>query len=294
MWPISLHWQRRGDLNPSQKTDGQKFHSKETLVLETMMKEELISCGSCPIKSPEKLCIKPDGKSPPVCPTKNKPELIEKSLKTYQDPEIREFARLASIQEGEGYGDKALGRDHAKPIKPRIVETIEFAQKMKYKRLGFVFCLGLQKEAKVVEKLLISGGFEVISAICKAGCIPKETIGIRDDQKIQVGQFEAMCNPILQAMILNDEKTEFNVLMGLCVGHDSLVLKYLEAPCTVLAAKDRLLGHNPLAAIYNIESYYRYLNKKPQTEQNSDTEQPNLDEPVGVKRKSRFIGEPNK
>jgi uncharacterized metal-binding protein len=47
--------------------------------------------------------------------------------------------------------------------------------------------------------------------------------------------------------------------MGLCVGHDSLFLKYSNALCTVLAAKDRLLGHNPLAAIYTIESYYRSL-----------------------------------
>ena len=31
------------------------------------------------------------------------------------------------------------------------------------------------------------------------------------------------------------------------------------APCTVLAVKDRLLGHNPLAAIYTIDSYYRSL-----------------------------------
>jgi len=31
--------------------------------------------------------------------------------------------------------------------------------------------------------------------------------------------------------------------------NESLFLKYSEAPCTVLAAKDRLLGHNPLAAI---------------------------------------------
>ena len=240
--------------------------------METMMKEELISCGSCPIKSSEKRCIKSEGKSPPACPTDRRSDLIEKSLKEYENPEIREFARQASIQEGEGYGDKAHGRDHARPVKPRIVETIEFAHKMKYKRLGFVFCLGLQKEARVVQKLLTSSGFEVISVICKAGCTAKEKIGVRDDQKIRVGQFEAMCNPILQAMIVNDEKTEFNVLMGLCVGHDSLVLKYLEAPCTVLAAKDRLLGHNPLAAIYNIESYYRYLNHKPQEEQDVNTE----------------------
>jgi uncharacterized metal-binding protein len=100
---------------------------------------------------------------------------------------------------------------------------------------------------------------EVVSVSCKAGRTPKEKIGIRDDQKIAIGCFESMCNPIMQAFVLNDSKTEFNVLMGLCVGHDSLFLKYAEAPCTVLAAKDRLLGHNPLAAIYNIDSYYRAL-----------------------------------
>ena len=55
------------------------------------------------------------------------------------------------------------------------------------------------------------------------------------------------------------EKTDFNILLGLCVGHDSLFFKYAEAPCTVLAVKDRVFGHNPLAAIYNIDSYYRYL-----------------------------------
>ena len=50
-----------------------------------------------------------------------------------------------------------------------------------------------------------------------------------------------------------------NVLLGLCVGHDSLFFKYTEAPCTVLAVKDRLLGHNPMAAVYNVDSYYRCL-----------------------------------
>jgi hypothetical protein len=34
---------------------------------------------------------------------------------------------------------------------------------------------------------------------------------------------------------------------------------YGELPSTVLAVKDRLLGHNPLAAVYQYESYYRYL-----------------------------------
>ena len=30
---------------------------------------------------------------------------------------------------------------------------------------------------------------------------------------------------------------------------------------TVLAAKDRVLGHNPLAALYNADSYYEFLKK---------------------------------
>ena len=91
------------------------------------------------------------------------------------------------------------------------------------------------------------------------GRVPKEKIGVRDDQKIRIGGFEAMCNPIAQAFLLNEAKTEFNILMGLCVGHDSLFLKYSDALCTVLAVKDRLLGHNPLAAIYTIDGYYRSL-----------------------------------
>ena len=47
--------------------------------------------------------------------------------------------------------------------------------------------------------------------------------------------------------------------LGLCVGHDSLFFRYSAAPCTVLAVKDRLLGHNPLAAVYNLDSYHRAL-----------------------------------
>jgi len=223
------------------------------------MKNELPRCACCPIEPQDRLCQKEDGKSPTYCPTLKNEEAITKSQLELKKPDLLEFARQASIQEGEGYGDKDLGYDKVKPIKPRIIQTIEFAHKMGFQRLGFVFCIGLRKEAKVVEKLFASEGFEVVSVVCKLGRTPKESIGVRDDQKIRVGSFESMCNPIAQAFVLNDEKTEFNIVMGLCVGHDSLFLKYSNAPCTVLAAKDRLLGHNPLAAIYMIDSYYRSL-----------------------------------
>jgi len=225
------------------------------------MSDELPQCGKCSIPIAERICRNEAGKGPSFCPTINRAETIERSIAAYQDPAIREMARQASIQEGEGYGDRELGYARVKPIKPRILEIIEFAQRMNYRRLGLVFCVGLRQEAKVVEKLLSSHGFEMVSVVCKAGRTPKETIGIRDEEKVAPGGFESMCNPIMQALIVNEEKTDLNVLMGLCVGHDTLFLKHATAPCTIFAVKDRLLGHNPLAAIYNIDSYYRSLKK---------------------------------
>ena len=66
----------------------------------------------------------------------------------------------------------------------------------------------------------------------------------------------------MQAKILNKEKTDMNIVMGLCVGHDSLFYKYSEALVTTLVAKDRVMGHNPAAALSTSESYYGQLNCK--------------------------------
>jgi len=225
------------------------------------MQNKLPSCAKCPFEMAERICRKKGGDAPKTCPTVTKAELIKKTLAEYENSDTREFARLASIQEGEGYADRQLGYAFVKPVKTRIVEIIEFSQKMDYNRLGLAFCAGLAREAKVVEEIFSSKGFEVVSIICKVGQIPKEKIGVLDNEKIAIGKFETMCNPILQALVLNDAKTDFNMVLGLCVGHDSLFFKYSEAPCTVLAAKDRVLGHNPLAAIYNIDSYYRSLKR---------------------------------
>ena len=143
------------------------------------------------------------------------------------------------------------------PSKTRIVEICEFAKKMGYERLGLAFCMGLAKEARLVTEIFESHGFEVVSVLCKAGRMSKTLIGLDESEMIFQGTDEAMCNPIYQARLLNHENVQFNVLLGLCVGHDSLFFKYAEAPTTVLAAKDRVTGHNPLAAIYLSESYYR-------------------------------------
>lgn len=224
------------------------------------MQNEIPNCARCPYKPSDRLCQTPEGKAPDFCPTLNMTELLERSIEEYKEaPGICEFAKQAAIQEADGYMNRDLGNDHVRASKTRIEEIMEFAGKMHYHRLGMAFCIGLRNEAKAVEKIFSARGFDVVSAACKVGRAPKELIGVDKSQQIVMGAEEAMCNPILQAMILNHEKTDFNVLIGLCVGHDSLFLKYAEAPCTVLAVKDRVLGHNPLAAVYNADSYYRCL-----------------------------------
>ena len=63
--------------------------------------------------------------------------------------------------------------------------------------------------------------------------VSKEGIGVRDGEKIYVGEHESMSNPIFQAMLLNEARTQFDVVLVLCVGHDSLF--FAEASATVLA-----------------------------------------------------------
>lgn len=217
-------------------------------------------CTKCKIK--EKICRTPQGEGPAFCPTLHKKETLQRADDEYKIPRIQRFAYEASRQEADCYINRDIKPFVLHPIKPRVQEICEFAQKMGYKKLGVAFCSGLHNEALSLTQILEAQGFEVVSVVCKVGRIPKEDIGIKEEEKVRIGEFESMCNPIAQAMILNKEKTDFNILVGLCVGHDALFLKYSKAFTTVLVAKDRLLGHNPCAALYTTNSYYARLIKK--------------------------------
>ena len=226
------------------------------------MRKKLESrCAECDIPLKERICVNPGGKGSKGCPTVTRKDLVAKADSEYNKKGIHEFARKASMQEGECYAGRDKTPYLMHPVKPRILEVCEFADKMKYKKLGLVFCGGLAKEAEAVSRILTQKGFDVISVMCKAGGVQKEKIGLKDEDKIYRGRFEAMCNPVLQALIVNDAKTEFNVLVGLCVGHDSLFFKYAKAPTTVLAVKDRVTGHNPLAAVYTSGNYYAWIDE---------------------------------
>ena len=176
----------------------------------------------------------------------NNRENIEQIIQEYKKEEIQQFHRTSAIIEHDGYCEW-----------PRLRETIEFAKRMGYKKLGIAFCNGLKKEAQILAKLLRQNGFEVESVVCKAGGIDKSYVGLTDAEKLCGGGFEAMCNPIAQAQLLNQVGTDFNIVVGLCVGHDSLFYRYADAMTTTLVAKDRALGHNPAAALYLSEGYLK-------------------------------------
>ena len=218
------------------------------------MRRMIVNCAKCtrPVCNSRAAEEGPDN-----CPQKVMPDVIKKATEKCFSPEFREFAIKASQQEGSGYIRLPHAPNSPSPVKSRVEEIMEFAGRMGYKRLGVAYCGGVQFEASMLVPILENRGFEIVSVQCKCGSVAKEELGIQDSEKVWPGNFEAMCHPIAQAEILNASKTDLNILVCLCVGHDSLFLKHSQAPCTVLAAKDRVYGHAPLMAVYQSKSYHR-------------------------------------
>lgn len=160
----------------------------------------------------------------------------EEHLALYDDDRIVRLHKAAAAIEARHYCKE-----------PRIREIILFAQELGCRKVGLAFCVGLSEEAKVVHEVLAKH-FEVASVCCKACAIKKETL---DLEKINADRDEVMCNPVGQAKLLAKAGTELNVVCGLCVGHDALFSEASEAPVTTLIAKDRVLAHNPVGAIYS-------------------------------------------
>lgn len=172
----------------------------------------------------------------------------EEELARYNE-EDKSAAHAAAIVEGRYY--KQL---------TRVEEIMEYALQRGFDKIGLAFCSGLTAEGKIFVDILRANGFKVNAIQCKNGHVGKSAISIdpADFADKDVPE-EIMCNPIGQAEKLDAAGCQLNVIMGLCVGHDTLFIQHSKAPVTVVAVKDRILGHNPLAAIYNANSYYSKL-----------------------------------
>ncbi|MBS7608387.1 MAG: DUF1847 domain-containing protein [Candidatus Bathyarchaeia archaeon] len=208
-------------------------------------------CSLVPLESVDEKAL------PSFCPMKNSMETIRSAVEKYAEENVKRIYVPATVTEKEAY---QVVRGVLMAVRPRIKELIEFARLVNAKRLGVAFCAGLQDEAARTVSFLEEAGFEVASVRCKCGAVDKTELGVSKEYKIgDPSEFEAACNPIVQAQLLNEAETDINIIVGLCVGHDMLFTMHSKAPVTTLIVKDRLLGHNPVAALYS--GYHRGIVK---------------------------------
>ena len=202
-----------------------------------------LSCVDCGVIN----CEDRDKYYPDFClTTALSDETVEKVKKLYEDEENRRVSAVSAEIENDFYLQYT-----------RLQEIIEFANRLGYHKIGIATCSGLINESRTLAKVLRKKGFEVYGAVCKIGSFDKTSVGVPEEKTEKTGI--VMCNPIMQAEVLNQAGTDLNIVMGLCVGHDSLFYKYSEALVKTLVAKDRVLTHNPCAALYQVNSYYKKI-----------------------------------
>ncbi len=121
--------------------------------------------------------------------------------------------------------------------KSRLQELINFAKNSNFKKIGIANCLSMQKYADRLLEILRENGFEVISINCKnSGLQNADLFG--DEVK------GSSCDPLSQATYLNENETDLNINVGLCLGHGIMFDKYSKAPSTTFIVKDFLTEHH--------------------------------------------------
>jgi uncharacterized metal-binding protein len=186
---------------------------------------------------------------PEYCPMKTSEKMIKSVTEKYRNDDVRRIYVPATITEKEAY-ESIRGVRMA--VRPRIKELIEFGKLINAEKMGIAFCAGMHDEAARIVAFLEKAGFAVASVRCKCGGTDKTKLEVAKEYKIgDPSRFEAACNPVLQAQLLNAAGTDINIIVGLCLGHDMLFTMNSKAPVTTLIVKDRLLGHNPAVALYS-------------------------------------------
>ncbi|HJX23333.1 MAG TPA: DUF1847 domain-containing protein [Candidatus Bathyarchaeia archaeon] len=209
-----------------------------------MAKQDTPLCAYCGIEK----CRHPEreGNFPYNCQRETHKDVLESTVREgWTDPELRKIN--AACEEVLRLGDSPNG-----PRWCRVQEVIAYARIMGYRKLGLAFCTGLMDEAKTLHKILEENGFVVISVNCMTGTVDRRELGVKGKS-----EFPWVCNPLMQAEVLNREKTELNIMVGLCLGHDILFIKRSKADVTPLVVKDRVLCHNPVGALYLHKQYFR-------------------------------------
>ena len=114
----------------------------------------------------------------------------------------------------------------------RLEEVVQLSSRMGYGRIGIGHCRSTAREARLVAEFVRGRGVEAV--------LPPSI---------------SACDPTNQAAFFAKSGTQFNVIAGMCVGHDALFIRHSLAPTTSLIVADRRFRHNPVAALYTARSY---------------------------------------
>ena len=116
----------------------------------------------------------------------------------------------------------------------RVEEIVIYAKKLGYGKIGVAFCIDYEREARLVYEIL-SRYFEVFSVCCKVCGFGKADLGLR---KCEGARFDVACNPIGQALLLNDDETDLNIMLGMKTGYDILFAAHSDAPSVFLPVQE--------------------------------------------------------
>ena len=178
------------------------------------IRPERPSCVDCKTLG----CAHNNGRYPSFCETRGMTD-EEAALLRHdyeEDAETYEFMKATAETTARGFADQLC----------RAAEPLDYARRMGYKKIGVAFCAGVADEARIFAKILRIHNYKVVGYTCKVGALSNAQMGLK----------ESCC--------------DLNVLMGLCVGHDSYFYKLSDAPVTTLMTKDKAMVNNPGAALW--------------------------------------------
>lgn len=198
----------------------------------------MFTCASCTKKS----CLLHNQENPPLnCPMQDQ-DTLSKCKKEYFDKDGGKLylSTMETAMEAKDLGET------------RTLEAIRFAKKNGWKKIGIAHCIGFCNEAAAASKLIKKAGLECETVVCTNGginlcdymSIPTKHL---DDVE---NNYAVGCNPIGQAKYLEKANTDYNLIFGLCVGHDALFTKYSHVLTSVIMVKDRSRYRDPISGLF--------------------------------------------
>ena len=184
-----------------------------------------------------------------LCNTKKCRSLEECNAQVTDQENLLEEYHVSAVQDLVQSASELVDNGRAGTLS-RLQEIIVFSKQMNFSKLGLAYCYGMEKEAKALASYLKDKGFKLSAVSCTTGALGQDKVNSNSNIK------GVSCNPVAQAQQLNAEKVELVIVMGLCLGHDIIFQKNIDAYTTTLVVKDRVYQHNPMEEINKIKETY--------------------------------------